>query len=174
MSPGWTPPLPPSVRFDCGAVSGTNSQWHQDTFSSFTSFFLVKADFCVFCENSFGDTAHIVLKQVSPVPMRISFYYSAHFLNLTLIKCILCFIITNKQLAVLKIYGWVLPCLMTVSAFQFQMRYRVSGLSGKLIAVENLAQAALTQTSLGTPSSSPHPFSGPAAREVEEGEIGGG
>lgn len=120
----------------------------------FTLFFLVKADFCVFCENPFGGTAHTAFQQVSPILMRISLYYSAHFLNLTLIKCILYFIITNKQLAVLKIYGWVLRWLMTVSAFQFQMRFRVSGLSGKLIAVENLAQAVLTQTSLGPAASS--------------------
>lgn len=154
MSPGWTLPLPPRFALLVVLSLGRTVSGIKAASLLFTLFFLVKADFCVFCENSFGGTAHIAFKQVSPILMRISFYYSAHFLNLTLIKCILYFIITNKQLAVLKIDGWVLWWLMTVSAFQFQMRFRVSGLSGKLIAVENLAQAVLTQTSRGPASSS--------------------
>lgn len=91
-----------------------------------------KADFSVFYKNSFDGIAQIVFKQVSTTLIRILFYYSAHFLNLTLIKHILYFVNTNKQLSVLKIYGCILWWLMTVSAFQFQMHFRGLELAWKI------------------------------------------
>lgn len=42
-------------------------------------------------------TAQIIFKQVFPNLIRILFYYTAHFLNPTLIKCMLFFIIANKN-----------------------------------------------------------------------------
>lgn len=133
-------------------------QWHKDLVSSgFWSFFvfvcfgLVKADFCIFHKNSFDSTTQIVFS--FPTLIRILFYYTAHFLNLTLIKCILYFSITNNYLCsrfmVMYRGGWRL-----YQHFNFKYVSEVQGLSGKLIAAKNLAQPILPQTSLGLSSSS--------------------
>lgn len=133
----------------------------------------MKADFCVFSKNFFGGTAQIIIKQVSPALIRILFYYSAHFLNLTLIKCILYFIITNKQLAVLKIYGCALWKLMTVSAFQFQMCFRGLELIWKINCSWKPGRGCSYTDQPGAPLQLPAPFSGPDDRGVEWGVKGG-
>ena len=172
-------PLPSTTSlFSMCSCLWNNSEWHQDLVLLFEFFFLVKADFRVFCKNFFGGTAQIIIKQVSPTLIRILFYYSAHFLNLTLIECILYFIITNKQLAVLKMYGCALWWLMTVSAFQFQMRFRGLELIWKINCSWKPGTGCSCTDQPGAPLQLPTPFSGLDARAVEwgaeEGEVKGG
>lgn len=110
----------------------------------------------------------MVFKQVSSTLIRILFYYAAHFLNLTLIKRILYFIITHEQLSVLKIYGCVLWWLMTVSAFQFQMHFGGLELIWK-INCSRKPGTACSYTDQPGALLLPAPFSGTAARGVEWG-----
>lgn len=58
---------------------------------------LVEAYFCAVCMNSFEWHCTNHIQTSFPNLIRILFYYTAHCLNLMLIKCMLFSIITNKN-----------------------------------------------------------------------------
>jgi hypothetical protein len=132
----------------------------------------VKAYFRAVCKNSseWHCTNHI---QTSfPNLIRILFYYTAHFLNLTLIKCMLFFIITNKNYLCSRFMpaycgGWRL-----YQHFKLKCVSEVWSFFWKINCSWNLAEWAL-QIGPGAPVASgsplnPHPP--PPPRTVWPGE----
>lgn len=100
---------------------------------------------------------------MSPTLIRILFYYTTHFLNLTLIKCIFTSLLPKNnylysRFVVIYCSGWRL------SVFQFQMRFRGLGLIWKINCSWKPGTAYSSTDQPGSPLQLQASFLGTAAR----------